>query len=87
MKLRSRFSKGWWPLLLVPAAVGVMAYAKQIAADFWAIAGVVASAVVNNAIAANRILSSLVSESRHKRGHSSFKDYRVRNEPESPSFK
>lgn len=27
------------PLLLVPPAVGVMVYAKDIAADFWAIAG------------------------------------------------
>ncbi|MCY1285704.1 Holin-like protein CidA [compost metagenome] len=27
------------PLLLVPAAVGVMVYARDIAADFWAIAG------------------------------------------------
>lgn len=27
------------PLLLVPPAVGVMVYAKAIAADFWAIAG------------------------------------------------
>ncbi|WP_134461822.1 CidA/LrgA family protein, partial [Pseudomonas aeruginosa] len=27
------------PLLLVPAAVGVMAYAREIAADFWAIVG------------------------------------------------
>ncbi|WP_437882710.1 CidA/LrgA family protein [Pseudomonas sp. LRF_L74] len=27
------------PLLLVPPAVGVMAYAKAIAADFWALAG------------------------------------------------
>ncbi|QXI29238.1 CidA/LrgA family protein [Pseudomonas vanderleydeniana] len=27
------------PLLLVPPAVGVMVYAREIAADFWAIAG------------------------------------------------
>ncbi|WP_017939747.1 CidA/LrgA family protein [Zestomonas thermotolerans] len=27
------------PLLLVPPAVGVMAYAKDIAADFWAVMG------------------------------------------------
>ncbi|CAD5107280.1 CidA/LrgA family protein [Zestomonas carbonaria] len=27
------------PLLLVPAAVGVMAYARDIADDFWAVAG------------------------------------------------
>lgn len=30
------------PLLLVPPAVGVMVYAKDIAADFWAIVGALA---------------------------------------------
>src|SRR5450830_2198781 len=34
------------PLLLVPPAVGVMVYAKQIAADFWAIAGALVLSLV-----------------------------------------
>lgn len=40
------------PLLLVPPAVGVMAYANDIAADFWAIAGtLVISVLVSMALA------------------------------------
>ena len=34
------------PLLLVPPAVGVMVYAKDIAADFWAIVGALAISCV-----------------------------------------
>ena len=44
LALASLFFYAWWdvrylPLLLVPPAVGVMVYAADIAADFWAIAG------------------------------------------------
>ena len=34
------------PLLLVPSAVGVMVYAKDIAADFWAIVGALVLSLV-----------------------------------------
>ena len=34
------------PLLLVPPAVGVMVYAKDIAADFWAIVGALVLSLV-----------------------------------------
>ena len=34
------------PLLLVPPAVGVMVYARDIAADFWAIAGALVLSVL-----------------------------------------
>ncbi|KAF0867051.1 CidA/LrgA family protein [Pseudomonas sp. LD120] len=34
------------PLLLVPPAVGVMVYARDIAADFWAIAGALVLSLV-----------------------------------------
>ncbi|WPO99450.1 CidA/LrgA family protein [Pseudomonas sp. HR96] len=40
------------PLLLVPPAVGVMAYTRDIAADFWAIAGaLVISLILGMALA------------------------------------
>ena len=34
------------PLLLVPPAVGVMVYARDIAADFWAIVGALVLSLV-----------------------------------------
>lgn len=39
------------PLLLVPPAVGVMVYAKDIAADFWAIVGALVLSLVIGAMA------------------------------------
>ncbi|UVE18460.1 CidA/LrgA family protein [Pseudomonas sp. LS44] len=37
LEVASRTLLRYLPLLLVPAAVGVMAYAQAIAADFWAV--------------------------------------------------
>ncbi len=48
------------PLLLVPAAVGVMAYAKQIAADFWAIAGALALSLLVSFVFAGWLMQKLI---------------------------
>jgi len=53
------------PLLLVPPAVGVMVYAAQIAADFWAIVGALVLSVLISMAFAGVLMNALVK--RHTR--------------------
>ncbi|ELN4703410.1 CidA/LrgA family protein [Pseudomonas nitroreducens] len=55
------------PLLLVPAAVGVMAYAKQIAADFWAIAGALALSLLVSFVFAGWLMQKLIDRQRQQK--------------------
>jgi len=48
------------PLLLVPPAVGVMVYAKDIAADFWAIVGALAISCVLSLVLAGVLMQKLI---------------------------
>ncbi|WP_459207609.1 CidA/LrgA family protein [Pseudomonas sp. MLB6B] len=48
------------PLLLVPPAVGVMVYAKDIAADFWAIVGALVISCVLSLVLAGVLMQKLI---------------------------
>jgi holin-like protein len=48
------------PLLLVPPAVGVMAYAEQIAADFWALAGALGLSLLISMLFAGWLMQKLI---------------------------
>ena len=48
------------PLLLVPPAVGVMAYAEAIAADFWAVFGALALSLVLALLFAGWLMQKLI---------------------------
>jgi holin-like protein len=48
------------PLLLVPPAVGVMAYAEQIAADFWALAGALGLSLLISLLFAGWLMQKLI---------------------------
>ncbi|MFO2464566.1 CidA/LrgA family protein [Pseudomonas sp. 15FMM2] len=54
------------PLLLVPPAVGVMVYAKDIAADFWAIVGALVLSLVIAMGFAGVLMQQLVKRHAHK---------------------
>jgi holin-like protein len=53
------------PLLLVPPAVGVMVYAKDIAADFWAIVGALVLSLILSMAFAGVLMQRMVK--RHAR--------------------
>jgi len=48
------------PLLLVPPAVGVMAYAEAILADFWAIAGALLLSLLISIVFAGWLMQKLI---------------------------
>ena len=48
------------PLLLVPPAVGVMVYAAQIAADFWALAGALGLSLLISLLFAGWLMQKLI---------------------------
>ncbi|WP_409278593.1 CidA/LrgA family protein [Pseudomonas defluvii] len=48
------------PLLLVPPAVGVMVYAADIAADFWAIAGALVLSLLISIVLAGVLMQKLI---------------------------
>ena len=48
------------PLLLVPPAVGVMVYAEQIAADFWALAGALGLSLLLSLLFAGWLMQRLI---------------------------
>ncbi len=48
------------PLLLVPPAVGMMAYAEQIAADFWALAGALGLSLLISLLFAGWLMQRLI---------------------------
>ncbi len=56
------------PLLLVPAAVGVMVYAKAIAADFWAVGGSLVLSVLLSMLFAGWLMQKLIDRQQRKRG-------------------
>lgn len=56
------------PLLLVPAAVGVMVYAKAIAADFWAVGGSLVLSVLLSMLFAGWLMQKLIDRQLRKRG-------------------
>ncbi|GGU58773.1 murein hydrolase transporter LrgA [Pseudomonas laurentiana] len=55
------------PLLLVPPAVGVMVYAADIAADFWAIAGALVLSLLISMVFAGVLMQKLIArQARHE---------------------
>lgn len=56
------------PLLLVPAAVGVMVYAKAIGADFWAVGGSLVLSVLLSMLFAGWLMQKLIDRQQRKRG-------------------
>ncbi|MBM7061385.1 CidA/LrgA family protein [Pseudomonas sp. UL073] len=56
------------PLLLVPAAVGVMAYARDIAADFWAVAGSLLLSLLLALLFAGWLMQKLIDRQARRRG-------------------
>ena len=58
------------PLLLVPPAVGVMAYAEAIVADFWAVAGALVLSLVLSVVFAGWVMQKLIErQGRRGRAH------------------
>src|SRR5262245_19909304 len=55
------------PLLLVPAAVGVMVYARQIAADFWAITGTLVLSLLLSYLFAGWMMQKLIDRQKRRR--------------------
>ena len=58
------------PLLLVPAAVGVMVYVKEIAADFWAIAGALLLSLLLSLAFTGWLMQMLIERQARRRGES-----------------
>lgn len=56
------------PLLLVPPAVGVMAYATDIFADFWAIVGALLLSLMISIVFAGWLMQRLIDRQQHRRG-------------------
>ncbi|TLK58162.1 CidA/LrgA family protein, partial [Pseudomonas aeruginosa] len=56
--------------LLVPAAVGVMAYAREIAADFWAIVGALVLSLVLSFLFAGWMMQKLIDRQQRRREES-----------------
>ncbi|MDA7088123.1 CidA/LrgA family protein [Pseudomonas sp. SA3-5] len=56
------------PLLLVPPAVGVMAYADAIAADFWAVIGALVLSLVLSVVFAGWMMQKLIERQQRRRG-------------------
>lgn len=52
------------PLMLVPPAVGVMAYASDIAADFWAVAGSLVLSLLISVTVAGWLMQRLINRQR-----------------------
>ena len=57
-------------VLLVPAAVGVMAYAREIAADFWAIVGALVLSLVLSFLFAGWMMQKLIDRQQRRREES-----------------
>ncbi|MBU1331111.1 MAG: CidA/LrgA family protein [Gammaproteobacteria bacterium] len=56
------------PLLLVPPAVGVMAYASDIVADFWAVVGALVLSLVVSLVFAGWLMQKLIERQQRRRG-------------------
>lgn len=55
------------PLLLVPPAVGVMAYAEAIVADFWAVVGALVLSLVLSLVFAGWMMQALIDRQQRRR--------------------
>jgi putative effector of murein hydrolase LrgA (UPF0299 family) len=56
------------PLLLVPPAVGVMVYAEEIFADFWAIAGALLLSLLISIVFAGWLMQKLIDRQQRRKG-------------------
>jgi putative effector of murein hydrolase LrgA (UPF0299 family) len=56
------------PLLLVPPAVGVMAYAEAIFADFWAIAGALLLSLLISIVFTGWLMQKLIDRQQRREG-------------------
>ncbi|MCQ2028337.1 CidA/LrgA family protein [Stutzerimonas zhaodongensis] len=56
------------PLLLVPPAVGVMAYTQAILDDFWAIVGVLVTSLVVSLVFTGWLMQTLIRRQQRKAG-------------------
>jgi holin-like protein len=56
------------PLLLVPPAVGVMAYATDIFADFWAIVGALLLSLMISIVFAGWLMQKLIDRQQRRKG-------------------
>ena len=56
------------PLLLVPAAVGVMVYAQAIVADFWAIVGALVLSLLLSLLFTGWLMQKLIDRQTRRRG-------------------
>ena len=56
------------PLLLVPAAVGVMVYAEAIVADFWAIVGALVLSLLLSLLFTGWLMQKLIDRQTRRRG-------------------
>ncbi|WP_019340026.1 CidA/LrgA family protein [Stutzerimonas stutzeri] len=56
------------PLLLVPPAVGVMAYTEAILKDFWAIVGVLVLSLVGSLVFTGWLMQTLIRRQQRKAG-------------------
>lgn len=54
------------PLILVPPAVGVMAYASDIAADFWAVVGALVLSLLLSVVFAGWLMQKLIERQQHR---------------------
>lgn len=54
------------PLILVPPAVGVMAYASDIAADFWAVVGALVLSLLVSLAFAGWLMQKLIERQQHQ---------------------
>lgn len=55
------------PLILVPPAVGVMAYASDIAADFWAVVGALVLSLLLSVAFAGWLMQKLIERQQRRR--------------------
>lgn len=54
------------PLILVPPAVGVMAYSRDIAADFWAVVGALVLSLLLSVVFAGWLMQKLIERQQHR---------------------
>ena len=55
------------PLLLVPPAVGVMAYSRQLMADFWPLAGALTLSLLGSFLFAGWLMQKLIDRQRGRK--------------------
>ncbi|MCQ4311256.1 CidA/LrgA family protein [Stutzerimonas sp. VN223-3] len=68
LQLAARSLLRYLPLLLVPPAVGVMAYTEAILEDFWAIVGVLVLSLVVSLVFTGWLMQMLIHRQQRKAG-------------------